>query len=308
MPCVFRGFSGFLLALLAIVSWVPVAPAQETGKVPLAIAPVKLTEGLEQKLKQEGQGKMTSALRVTSAMDAQLSDALFASRKFDIIARSDVEAIFEDQRFQSVYSDSSDPNTPEEFELAGAKYLLVLTVDDFEDRLEDLLGAGGQVLASKRQVRFSAVTRIWDMTTGKLKESVNLQVSNRAGGETLPGVVSDTPGSDDLLVALSREMSFLVANRVTDVIFPAKVLSKRGEFVMVNRGDGTGIAPGQRWEVMALGEELVDPDTGEVLGSEEYPVGMVEVVSVQPKFSRARILEDYGIDTGMVLRLPAPGR
>jgi len=59
------------------------------------------------------------------------------------------------------------------------------------------------------------------------------------------------------------------------------------------------------FNVFALGEPLIDPDTQEMLGREEVRVGKVRIVSVQPRFSTAEILEDLGITKGTVLR-PAP--
>jgi hypothetical protein len=73
--------------------------------------------------------------------------------------------------------------------------------------------------------------------------------------------------------------------------------------VTINRGDGTGIKEGQTWDVFAPGEELIDPDTGESLGSEEIPMGKVRVIAVTPKFARATVVEDYGIDKLHILRL-----
>ena len=60
--------------------------------------------------------------------------------------------------------------------------------------------------------------------------------------------------------------------------------------VSLNRGEGAGIAVGDVYDVFAEGEALVDPDTGEVLGSNEVKVARVEVAQVLPKFSKARLV------------------
>ena len=103
-------------------------------------------------------------------------------------------------------------------------------------------------------------------------------------------------------MTIAREMSGKIANRVTDVIFPPKVLSKRDKQITINRGDGTDIAVGQIWNVFAVGEELIDPDTKESLGREEVLVGKVKITSVLPKTSTAEIIEDLGINKEAVLR------
>jgi len=107
--------------------------------------------------------------------------------------------------------------------------------------------------------------------------------------------------SDEMMVAISRSMAEKIATHLADVIFPAKVLTKRDSVVTINRGEGGGVAEGDVFNVFALGEELIDPDTKESLGREEVKVGKVKISQVNPKTSLAQILEDTGIDKGAVL-------
>jgi hypothetical protein len=37
-----------------------------------------------------------------------------------------------------------------------------------------------------------------------------------------------------------------------------------------------------------------DPDTGDVIGSDETKVGLIEVTSVQQKFSKAKVIKSEG--------------
>ena len=105
-----------------------------------------------------------------------------------------------------------------------------------------------------------------------------------------------------LLAELSKSLAAKIAARATEVAFPAKVVAKTGSLVTVNRGDGTDIAVGDVYEVYAPSGDLIDPDTGENLGSEEIPVGRVEITAVRPKFSLSRAVKDNGIARGHVLR------
>ena len=72
--------------------------------------------------------------------------------------------------------------------------------------------------------------------------------------------------------------------------------------VTVNRGEGSGVVADQVLRVFAVGKELIDPDTQEVLGKEEVEIGKVRITDVLPKFSKASILEDRGIAEGALLR------
>jgi predicted RNA-binding protein (virulence factor B family) len=97
-------------------------------------------------------------------------------------------------------------------------------------------------------------------------------------------------------------MAQKIASRVADAIFPARVIGKRDKVVTINRNDTSGIKVGQVWEVFTLGDELVDPDTGEKT-REEISVGTVKIARVTPQNSQANILTDTGIDRLAVVRL-----
>jgi hypothetical protein len=116
--------------------------------------------------------------------------------------------------------------------------------------------------------------------------------------------VKDGELTDDMMVAVSRSLAEHIANRVADVIFPAKILIKRDMQVTINRGEGAGVVVGDVFNVFALGQEMIDPDTKESLGREEVKVGKVRVAEVDPKFSKADVLEDTGITAGALLRKP----
>ena len=252
-------------------------------------------------------GKTTQMNRVIQSMDGQLIDRINATRKFEIIGRSDLKDVLREQELvASGNVDALDKNAAKQFKLAGAKYILVATVDDFQDFMETANFAGTGKSVSKRAIRLSAIGKIYDSTTGKLLESANFQTSQKDFSENRSFSTKDGELSDELLVAIAREMADRIANRVADVIFPAKVLIRRDKQITINRGDGTGIAVDQIWNVYAVGEELIDPDTKESLGKEEVLVGKAKVVSVQPKTAPAELVEDTGVDKGAILRLPPP--
>ena len=88
------------------------------------------------------------------------------------------------------------------------------------------------------------------------------------------------------------------------MVFPAKVIARRDTQVTINRGEGAGVAVGDVLNVYALGEEMIDPDTKESLGRDEVKVGKVKITEVDPKFSKADVIEDTGISPGAILRKP----
>ena len=270
-------------------------------KETIGVTAVKPTQAILQNVDRAG--KRISLDRVLQSMNGQLIDRINATRKFQVVARSDLDDVLKEQDFASSGNvDLKDKSAAQQFKVAGVKYLVVTTVDDFQDYNEVATFQGTGRSATKRVIRLSCVGKIYDSATGKLLESTNFQISNKDVSENKTYSVRDSNLNEDLLVAIAREMSGKIANRVTDVIFPPKVLSKREKQITINRGDGTDIAVGQIWNVFAVGEELIDPDTKESLGREEILIGKAKITSVLPKTSTAEIIEDLGIDKEAVLR------
>lgn len=82
-----------------------------------------------------------------------------------------------------------------------------------------------------------------------------------------------------------------VVAKVVTTLWPIKILAVNvnEKTATINAGDSV-VSVGQRLAVYMAGEELVDPETGEVLGREETTAGEIEVYEAQPRFSKCRIV------------------
>lgn len=290
--------------------------APPEGSAGVAAAPTKLAIAVPQVTalpaiieKAKGYGQQNELAQVVEGLDAKFGDALMNSRKFDVRAHAELKRIIGDQQAQdSGNYDLSDPSRAKPFKLAGIPYLALVQIDDFQDQVQSANFEGVGTKATRRQIRLSATCRIFDTTRGTTLESTRLTLSD-FDFKNNPQFVVDQKGGDlteGVVNVIADRMANELARRVTDVIFPAKILVVRESVVTLNRGDGTGIAVGEIWEVSATGEDLIDPDTGENLGSEEVDVGFVRVISVAPKFSRAEICgANRGIAKGCIVRKTA---
>lgn len=247
-------------------------------------------------------GKTLELGRVRESLDSQLTDRINASRKFQIVSISDLKNVIKAGDRES--SGNYDATATKQFQLAGAKYVLVTSIDDFDSLNKEQYIAVTEKTMSRRTVRLSVVGKIYEASTGKLLESANFQVSTNDVREIPKNRLEDGNQFDELFVALSRDVSERMAIKIADVVFPVRVLSKLDKQITINRGEGSGVSLDQIWNVFALGEELIDPDTKENLGREEVKVGQVKIVQINPKSSQANILEDKGVDKGAILRLP----
>ena len=77
----------------------------------------------------------------------------------------------------------------------------------------------------------------------------------------------------------------------------ARILNSRE--MVINVGVQNGVTVGMRFEVMdAKGEDIRDPDTGELLGSLERPKVEVEVAKVQERLSVASTYKQESVNVG----------
>lgn len=275
----------------------------QAGKVPskasVAIYGVKAIPALEKKIKADGRAE--SLERIAQAMDSQLSSAIADTRKFTVLARSDWSSILREQDFGQ--SGNVDPATAAKIgKMLGATYVLETTIDDFQDYVEIATFPTLGKTAEKRVLRYGAVAKLYDATTGALVESANLVLTNDDVAE-LPSYSTRTGNLNDALIGdMARIMAKKIAARISDVAFPAKIISVIGNQIIINRGDGTGIAVGDTYRIMAMGEAMIDPDTGENLGSAEADVGLAVITEVTPKFSKGILRENYGVERGQTAR------
>jgi hypothetical protein len=187
-------------------------------------------------------------------------------------------------------------------------YGLIVTLDDFEDSTEQMNFPSLNQVGVKRKIRLSAVAKIYNLGIDppELFETANIQVLQAGTRMDMGDLQKNAELTDALLLTSVQEAAQKIVDRVTDVVYPAKIMTRTDRQITINRGDGTGIAPGQLWTVFALGKALKDPDTGEVLGREEFVAGTARILSVQAKFTTAEVVDGGDrIREGMLLRLPA---
>jgi phosphoribosyl-ATP pyrophosphohydrolase len=280
-----------LAAFCAIGLSMPVITAQDApGKKKLAVTKITANPAVGKRM--AAQGVTLSLDSVLEGLDAQVHDRLLNTRRFEMLERADADAL-------AIESAAAG----EGFAFNKADYILTIRVDGFNDRMETrrLASLGKTIMA--RAIEISAVAKVTEVSSQRSIASANFTVTKRDSenrSENTTRRVGEE--SDELMMQAVREIAQKVAGRTVDAIFPARVIGKRDRVVTINRNDQSGIAVGQTWEVYALGDELVDPDTGEK-SREEVFVGKVRVTRVTPQNSQAEIIEDHGIDRNAVVRL-----
>jgi curli biogenesis system outer membrane secretion channel CsgG len=82
-----------------------------------------------------------------------------------------------------------------------------------------------------------------------------------------------------------------------------KIAKADGGTLYVNVGSEGGVKEGDEFTVYRVGEQIKDPDTGEVLGANETKVGRVRITSVKgPRLSTASAVAGGGFRAGDTLK------
>ena len=87
--------------------------------------------------------------------------------------------------------------------------------------------------------------------------------------------------------ALLRGAAEKVATGLVTSIYPIQIAAVQGDgTIVLNYGDGT-VLPGQVLGVYAKGAAIIDPATGEAIGSDEQKLGFIRITEVNGRISRA---------------------
>ncbi len=97
--------------------------------------------------------------------------------------------------------------------------------------------------------------------------------------------------------AVGQAVLFLI-EQLDSIPWEGSVVLVKGDKVVINRGSREGVEVGRQFRVGSV-EELVDPDTGEVLDSEMSEVGTVKVTQVKEKISYCAPVSGSGMQKGM---------
>ncbi len=287
-------FSTLLLSTL-LLGYSALHAERET----LAVSPVVASPALLKAVSDAGNNLALG--RVMDSLDVQLLQSLQDTNKFTIVERQNLQPIIEEQSIGD--SGNVNPETAASaFRLQGADYLLVVGIDDFQNFTDQANFANISRQVERRNVRVTAVARLYDTTTGSLKDSVSCEVDEVETAQYFDEGQRKGDSTEALYRQVAVALAGEIANGLADSLYPPRILAKTGSQITFNRGEGNGVEPGQTWVIFAVGEDMIDPDTGENLGQEEVLLGEAEIVRVGTRTSQAMLKEDNGVQKGHIIR------
>lgn len=248
------------------------ALAEAVAKYRVSVADLAVSDSLSEQQKKTV---------LTSSLIADIENAIRNGRKFELLTRrADALAeIRKEQAFAKSGLAAGDAAT--EGQLSNAQSIVKVTVESFSfgrsaTKIPNLEG--------KYKVQDSASialnVQILDTTKGTVTGAFPVKASSASGTSIRNGVGG---ASKSILEQTMAKAAGNLANQLSDTIFPITVIQVKGKRIWVNRGNDSGMKMGERFIVFEPGEDLIDPQTGENLGSAEMEVGEAKVTRINPK-------------------------
>jgi len=234
----------------------------------------------------------------TSLLTDKFIVALSKTQKLVVVEREKLTAMLEEANLSEL--DMTDPHKSVKIgKLLGADYLLMGTVSMLDGKVsyKSMPYNAGSVKIT--EFIAGADLRIVQTETGRIM-TANSQKAKK--------VTKDLNSNDEGISAeMQHEVYDELVSKLVDsaieTLFPVKVASFAEETVYLNRGD---LKIGNRYAVFKLGNQVIDPDSNEVLGQIETKLANIEITEAAKGFSKAKVLDWAGnektIPSGAICR------
>jgi curli biogenesis system outer membrane secretion channel CsgG len=240
--------------------------------------------------------KMGPAAR--NIIDTAFSENKLLSNKFSVVERDKLNLVLKEQGLAQ--SGAVDPATAAKVgKILGVKFIILGGIDKFDvNRNSGAVGRFG-VGATLVQSNASVNLRVVDSTTAERVLSIAGDGAVKKGGgffkdasfsrEAEWGLASETI-NEAAKAVVTKLVSGDYLARIADAAVPGgmvegKIIKVEGNKAYINLGASSGIKTGDKFNVINVGEALIDPDTGAKLGATEKQTGSGSVVEVQDRFA-----------------------
>jgi curli biogenesis system outer membrane secretion channel CsgG len=253
--------------------------------------------------------------KLDDGMTDQLTDSLMQSGKFVVLERETLGDVLDEQDL-AASGRTMKSKSAQTGKVTSAQILIKRAITEFESKIAG--GGSGfsikgfRIGSKSGEAHVGLIVRLIDTTTGQVLDSKRVEGKAKSGGFKLGlnidnvGFGTDgfkkTPLGKATQIAIDNAVEFIAA-KMKDVPYQGRVIKVKGGDVYLSAGERTGAQTGEVFTVYSRGEELIDPDTGEILGAEEEVIGTVKIYDVKEKFSKAKALTGGGkIKQGDIFR------
>ncbi len=250
----------------------------------------------------EDKSQSYAAWQIGSGLSEMLITALFNSGKFTVFERAEMDKILAEQQLSQ--SGMVTPQTSLQIgQLLGVNYLVTGAVTEFINTASSgSTGINIRGISVGAKMYYAKVVidlRIYDVTTGEIIAAVTTDGENSGAGLDLglyrgpinfsTSKIEKSPVGKAAREAIEKAV-LAISEKVGSGQWQGKVVTFKEGMVYINGGKNCGIKEGDFFIVEKPGEELIDPDTGLSLGSNNETIGKIKAVSVEEKYSICEVV------------------
>jgi curli biogenesis system outer membrane secretion channel CsgG len=238
--------------------------------------------------------------KIGEGISDMLATSLVKTGRYEMYERKKMDAILEEQKL-GLTGLTTPESAAKMGKILGVQFVVIGSVNQFGQKQEG--GSAFGVTINSLVARVGADIRIVNVESGRI-----MAAESGIGEESSTGISIDNAsilptnldfGSQGFDQTIIGKATVKCVNDLGDKIgktfgesgLEGKIIKVSGDKVYLNLGKDSGVVLGQLFNIMKKGEDMKDPDTGEVLGSEDTLVGMVKISEIKDKFCIADILE-----------------
>lgn len=228
-------------------------------------------------------------------IDTAFSESDKLSKQFSIVEREKLDLVMKEQGLAGTGALDAQ-SAAQVGKLLGVRYILTGAIDKFS--INETKGGLGGFGAKYVQAEAEINIRMIDTTTGERVFAVSGEDSVKKGGVK----IKSANLSQEAEWGIASEAIEKAAEKVVEELEKknyasrleaggamggeeGKIIKVEGNRAWINMGAASGLKEGDAYAVYQLGEKLVDPDTGMVLGQDEKQTATGKVVEVQDRFA-----------------------
>ena len=254
-------------------------------------------------MKFENRSSLPLGWNVGDGMKDILVDRLCATGRFQVIERPELDLIMKELQFQQTGA-TREHNRAKLGRIKNVQYLIKATVTDFGhvSTSSGFLGLGAlDIFGGTNRAVMGMTFYVVDVESGEIVCSESLEESIRAKDMNVKLVYKDVGfgGSTFFRTPLGRATAGVIDKAVRRIArsvaarpWQPKIAQVADEnSVVINGGRDRRVSIGDEYDVVETGDPIVDPDTGDVIGTATgQVVGRVRISEVHPRYSVAMVV------------------
>lgn len=261
---------------------------------------------------------------IGGGLSAQLVTELIKTGRVTVVERAILSKVLIEQELGE--SQLLSPMTKQPAgHLLGVDYLIVGEVTEFDDKQMGG-GAAGGFLGAKISAEAAAAhvgmdLRLVDTRTGEILYSH--RATGKAWEKAIGGKVNykfldfggdafhKTPLGLATRRAIDNAVKFIlgvIEKQVEEFSWLGLVVESDGNMVYFNAGFDKQINLGDKLKISSIKKMLTDPETNQVIGVIEDPLGYAEAVHVERRYTKARLLGNFMPRKGDIVRFADESR